>query len=375
MDINNVGREEEVCTAATTMVIHVQRAPAETAELVDDVEVLADIAEREPELQESLGQLVSNMKAKETLANYNTVQRRFQDFCEGRHYSHHEITEQAVIHYLAELTKQQVSHVVLCQVKLALVMMEEMYSEKSTAFTARADRMMEGAKRIAAERRESVKKSTAVDLELLKSAVERYITPHSENIYRIDVYKFRTIYRLVVEYFTFCRFSDYNKLQARHMIKVGNNMEVVFLSSKNDQMHEGQKTMMAGNETDFCPAKFSDMYFRRFGFKMGAESGDTSFLHPRIRKRGGAHVADGRVVASGTRAREELQHLLRDMEVDGQGVTDKSFKMLGVTKTLEAGAAAEEVALHGRWRSLDMPHRYKHNSQEFKLKTATKVPH
>jgi hypothetical protein len=61
------------------------------------------------------------------------------------------------------------------------------------------------------------------------------------------------------------------------------------------------------------------------------------------------------------------------MGVDGQGVTDKSFKMLGVTKTVEASAAAEEVALHGRWRSLDMPLRYKHNSKEFKLKTATKV--
>jgi hypothetical protein len=88
-------------------------------------------------------------------------------------------------------------------VKPALVMMEEMYSGKSTAFTARADRMMEGAKRIAAERREPVKKAMAVDLELLKSPVERYITPHSENIHRIDVYKFRTIYRLVVKYFTF----------------------------------------------------------------------------------------------------------------------------------------------------------------------------
>ncbi len=116
MDINNIGREEEVCTAATAMVIQVQRTPAETAELVGDVGVLADIAEREPELQESLEQLVSNMKAKGTLANYNTAQRRFQDFCEGRHYSHYEITEQAVIHYLAELNKQQVSYAVLCQV-------------------------------------------------------------------------------------------------------------------------------------------------------------------------------------------------------------------------------------------------------------------
>ncbi len=177
---------------------------------------------------------MSIMRAKGTLANYNTALRRFQEFCEGRQYSHHEITEQVVIHYLAELNKQQVSYAVLCQVKPALVMMEEI-SGKWTAFTARADKMMEGAKRIAAERREPVKKATEVDLELLKNAVEKYITSHSENIHRIDVYKFRTIYRLVLEYLTLCRFSNYNKLQARHMRKMGNNVEVVFRSLKNNQ--------------------------------------------------------------------------------------------------------------------------------------------
>ncbi len=35
----------------TTMVIQIQRAPAEAVELVGDVEVLADIVEQEPELQ------------------------------------------------------------------------------------------------------------------------------------------------------------------------------------------------------------------------------------------------------------------------------------------------------------------------------------
>jgi hypothetical protein len=174
----------------------------------------------------------------------------------------------------------------------------------------------------------------------------------------------------VVENFTFCRFSDYNKLQARHVRRVGNNVEIIFPSSKNDQMHEGQKTVMAANGSTFCLVKLSELYYKRFNFKMGMESWDTSFLHARIRKKGGAHVADGRVVASSSRAREELQHLLRDMGEDGQGITDKSFKKLGVMGTLEAGTMAEDIAIHCRWRSLDMPLHYKHNSQEFKVKTA-----
>ena len=56
-----------------------------------------------------------------------------------------------------------------------------------------------------------------------------------------------------------------------------------------------------------------------------------------------------------------------------KGVTDKSFKMLGVMKMMEAGMTAEEVAIHGRWSSKDMPMRYKHNSDEYKSGVAAKL--
>jgi hypothetical protein len=62
------------------------------------------------------------------------------------------------------------------------------------------------------------------------------------------------------------------------------------------------------------------------------------------------------------------------MGEESRGVTDKSFKMMGVTGTLESGSSAEVVALHGRWRSMDMPLRYKHNLLEYKKLTAAKIP-
>ena len=34
---------------------------------------------------------------------------------------------------------------------------------------------------------------------------------------------------------------------------------------------------------------------------------------------------------------------------------------------MAAGLSAEEVALHGRWKSAKMPLRYKHNSVEYKF--------
>ena len=53
---------------------------------------------------------------------------------------------------------------------------------------------------------------------------------------------------------------------------------------------------------------------------------------------------------------------MTEMGLSAREVTDKSFKLLGVTEALKAGMTLEEVAQHGRWRTMEMPLRYKHNS-------------
>jgi hypothetical protein len=54
--------------------------------------------------------------------------------------------------------------------------------------------------------------------------------------------------------------------------------------------------------------------------------------------------------------------------------SDKSFKMLGVTMTLESGTALENVRDQGRWKTLSMPLHYKVNSESFKKHVASQVP-
>jgi hypothetical protein len=162
-------------------------------------------------------------------------------------------------------------------------------------------------------------------------------------------------------------------MQARHLKKVGLNMEITFPSAKNDQMHQEQVTALAVNGMEMCPVRLTALYFGRFGLKFGQENEDRTYLHFRIRKERGQWARDVRWPASASKTREELQRLLGSMDIDKKGVTDKSFKMLGVTSMLEKGAQSSEVALYGRWRSIDMPLRYKHNSEQFKLSTASKV--
>jgi hypothetical protein len=219
-----------------------------------------------------------------------------------------------------------------------LVLEEEMKTGTSVAFTGRVDRYLDAATRLAAQRREPVKKATEVTLEQLKEMVAKHIMPHRRDIFKVNPFMFRTNYRLVIEYFTFCRLSDYRKLQARHFKKVGLHMEVTFPSSKNDQLHQGQVTVLAANGMELCPVRMTALYFGRFGLRFGQESGDLTYLHFKIRKENGTWTADGRVPASVSKAREELQTVLSDMSMKKIGVTDKSFKMLGVTSMLEKGA-------------------------------------
>jgi hypothetical protein len=47
---------------------------------------------------------------------------------------------------------------------------------------------------------------------------------------------------------------------------------------------------------------------------------------------------------------------------------------LGVTRTVNKGAALDDVAQHGRWITTSMPLHYKHNSIEYKEQIARLVP-
>jgi hypothetical protein len=135
---------------------------------------------------------------------------------------------------------------------------------------------------------------------------------------------------MVVEYLTFCRFADYKELQAKHFEDVGRDLLVTFPSSKNDQYHKGQSTLLKRNSSDLCPVKIVKIYFKRLGFKFGIQDGDTSYLHCVVRKKAGSSYGDARQAASQATIREEMTATLLDMEFSPLGITDKSFKMLGV---------------------------------------------
>jgi len=341
----------------------------------EDIPGVGQLVADHPGIADAMQQLLAAPLAASTMKGYDGAVHKFQKFCEEHGYDYTEPTEKIMMHYLADLHEKKASLAILCQVKPAVQLLVDINGRGQEAFTSRVLRMLEAAKRKAAEVKEPVRKAGEVSLELLKDMVEKHIKPYEEDIFTINVYWLRTITRLVVEYFTYCRFSDYKQLLAKDVEDKGDSVCITFPKSKNDQFHKGSSTVLAENGQVLCPVRLLRVYFKRFGLQFGAESGDRTPLHFRIRKVGCIYYADKGHLASESLAREELQALLRDMGVKAAGVTDKSFKMLGVTETLQAGVSVQEVALHGRWRTAEMPLRYKHNSDKYKKEVASKIPH
>ncbi len=98
--------------------------------------------------------------------------------------------------------------------KPAIVLLLEMQTGNASAFTKRAERWLEGAKRKAAKRKPT-RKAGEVTLGMLKAMVDKYITPFKDNIGVADIFRLRAVTKMVVEYFIFCRFANYKELQRR----------------------------------------------------------------------------------------------------------------------------------------------------------------
>ena len=281
----------------------------------EQVEPVDEILREFPELTASMQEVGNKQLAAGTLSNYQAAISKFQDFCADHSYQYSDITEKVVIHYIVDLNHRKVSYSVLCQVRPALTLLQEWHNGVATVFTDRVTRILDGALRAAAERKPPVKKAGEVPFQWLENTVKQH-----------------------------------------------------------DQMHKGQTTILKANDTDMCPVRITHKFCQLVGLKIGAEHKDSRHLHCRIRKQAGGWAAAAGSPASASKAREELAKLLRSSGMSDKGITDKSFKMLGVTRMMEAGASAEETALHGRWRTPSMPLRYKHNSTAFKTAMAAKVP-
>jgi hypothetical protein len=340
----------------------------------DSAPLLSEILEDDNPLTESVVSLMARAKAEGTITTYECAVKRFKDFCSEKGYDYPKIGEKAVLHYIIQQNKDGAFMAILNQIKPALMLVEQLSGARWSAFTETADVMLSAAKRRAAETKPVTKKACQLPNDILHMLFPVCFLPAVKDRNSADPVKLRTFVRDTVIYFTFCPFNCYSKLRAMDFEDDGDSIRITFPSAKNDQYHNGRTTCLVANDTVVNPVEIVCTYFKLCNFKFGQKNGDTSLVNCTMRKTKTSWFADGRRGVCYFTSTKNVQDMVSTVGVDPTGITDKSFKMLGVTRTLNLGVPLDDVAQHGRWLTASMPLHYKHNSFEYKVKIAKLVP-
>jgi len=154
----------------------------------------------------------------------------------------------------------------------------------------------------------------------------------------------------------------------------GSSIQITFPSAKNDQFHQGQITCVTNNDTIIDPVVIIQNYFQICNMRFGFDNKDTFFVNCVLSRNKQGWFTDKSRGVSYSTATKDVRRMLEKVGIPGKSMTHKSFKSLGVTKTLDAGVVPEHVISQGRWRTTGMPNHYKVNSIQFKEDIASQVP-
>jgi hypothetical protein len=304
---------------------------------------------------------------------YSTALRRFEDFCSEHSFPYPGFPSEAILLYIVQLVRLGVSFQVLANFKPSITYLDLTLGRPSS-FTPFLDLVLHGAKRTAAASASPAKKAPAVTPDMLHIVLDKFYTPFARSVAEIPPARFRTLFRIVLEYHTLCRLNCFRQLQAKHFDIVGDSIMITFPSAKNDQFHQGRSSFLVPTSTPYCPVAITKAYFRRFGLRFGQESGDSSFVNFQLRHHAATLLPIFHRSLSASTATRDLRLLFAAAGLPGVPITDKSIKMAGVSAAFAAGASTEDVMHIGRWRTTEIPLRYKLNTAEFKKSMASKVP-
>jgi hypothetical protein len=331
-------------------------------------QIIHNIFNRDSTLLECAERLAKKAKAEGTISNYTGMTNRFREFCGSQGYSYEEFDEQTVLHFVLDLDKNNASVSTLGQVKPALTLAERLAGRERSAFTATVDTYLEAAKRRAAEAREPARKAGELPEDTIERLLEAYARPYWDGEGKADPYMLRTLMRAVIERYTFCRFSCYSKLRVCDLEDKGDCIKILFTSAKNDQFHKGSISYIVNSDA----LKLIRFTCSELGFRLG-DSSDKSLLNCALHKGKDRVTVMGQQAVCYSNSTRDLRRMLEQAGIDPTGATDKSFKSLGVTTSLDKGVPLEDVAHHGRWRTLTMPLTYKLNSEKYKKGVAGKI--
>lgn len=325
------------------------------------------------ELQEAGKDMFIGHRAKGTMEGYNIVQKRFKTFCdETTGLSYKVLGIKEVSRYVIDCKIRKVPYSYWMKLKPAIVKLLDIRNvDKDTVFTTMVDKLIQGGKREASERRPPVKKMEALAQECIEKGLKKYVWPYVEDVMKIDLMKLRILFRWVVARHTLCRFDSYSYLQAKHfeVSSCQTAINVTFPKGKTDQFRNGEvKPLYMNHDSVINPMLLTLVYFQRCGYSM--DQTDESYINCMIKrtKQGQEPIPD-RWLSAGT-AKQQGRALLEELGFDGSRHGNTSAKRGGVTDSLRGGASVETLQQVGLWKTAGMPLYYAKNDEAYKIQKA-----
>ena len=342
----------------------------------EDLEAMKDIVGEDAELLKGARYLFNSQVAAGTITSYNRIIAEFRSFCdEDEELSYTNFSAREVGRFIVKNSTKSRGEAFWGALKPAIEALQKArnVAADNTAFTTVVLSYLAGAKRRAAENRPPVKKMVALPEEALVKALEEYIYRYvPDDLDKICLSKFRTIFRWTICKFTMCRWDGFDYLRAKHfrLTKEG-SIFINFPMSKGDQTGKGKTGTLVSREHISNPVALTLLYFKVFDMEMDEK--DESRINCALRYTKSGLVPKKNQGFSYNEGVKQAKRLLEEMGFSSIGYGESSAKRAGVTEPLERGATVEQIQLVGGWKTPGMPLYYAQMNEQFKIDLAKKM--
>ena len=191
---------------------------------------------------------------------------------------------------------------------------------------------------------------------------------------KADLVLWRTIWRLNVEYYTMCRFSEVNPLTTKELTYSATpkpHFSILIRKSKTDQLGLGSTReiyQIIDNPT-LCPVTLTQRYLHRLA-SHNPGTKYVGYLQPKVRQCGKLkiQIPIANAVIGYSSCLEENKSLMAKLKISGR-FGEHSGRRGGATAAAANGATLDEVQKLGGWKSAECANKYvdKSASQKDKI--------
>ena len=179
-----------------------------------------------------------------------------------------------------------------------------------------------------------------------------------------DLQILRTVWRLNIEFYSLCRFSEINILTTKDVQVIDGENPMIVLNirkSKTDQLRKGNTKHLYSvkNHPLLCPVRLTQKYLARLAKHLPGNQQYEGNLQPRVQNSAKLkfQIPLANTIVSYTSCLEETKKLLCDVGITGH-FGEHSGRRGGASSAAANGASMDEIQKLGNWKSAKSACRY-----------------